>query len=723
MKPYLVCSALCTLFSVGTLAAQSELILPEKSLQDLDHLKFFEVESKREFEQPRLRTLADGGQPLGALNGATIILSAGHGWLVTNGKWGTQRSNSFGVVEDHSNAETVNQYLIPYLWNAGANVITTRERDLQTAELIETQPINLGPLPSERNPRAFRGKQFVLKAQTADEKTPTSYFYKPLFKKSGHYNITIWLAAPNEGKLPERLVVKIHTVAGTVKSEIFPTEQPGTWKSLGSFYFEAKRDNQAVEISNEGMVTGEALGISAVRFGGGMGTQDGGEGIPSSGKPRWEESGLYYAEFAGFSPDITGAGRRWNAVHAMPRFAEWLAQSSPKGTSVYLSWHTNASLDHTISGISTYIYGVDPWDSVENFSGVPGSERLAYYVHNRVLKDIRLGYNSEWEDVGIITRWLGETNPLSNGETPAMLLENGFHDNPRDAAFILDPKFRDLSARAAYRGLLEYFTNEVPGFTNSTLLPETPTAFSMIPGNGGISISWQAPESRNTEDPDSTKMLLGDAASGYRVFTSPNGYTFAGSSVTESTDYLITESSLDWVAVRVCAENEGGRSLPTGTLVASVPKSGKTTPPSVLIVNAFDRLDTGQYREEEGGGLRGIVQEMNSRDYPVLFAEALHELGHAFGSCSDEAFATINTQGVATVIWISGDEESHSADQEALAKLGEFASAGGRVLLSAKNSMILDGVVPGITPLPNVVGTEKSEWLEILRPHLGSALP
>ena len=46
------------------------------------------------------------------------------------------------------------------------------------------------------------------------------------------------------------------------------------------------------------------------------------------------------------------------------------------------------------------------------------------------------------EDVGIITRWLGETNPDSNFKMPAVLLENGYHDNPHDAAYILEPEFQ-----------------------------------------------------------------------------------------------------------------------------------------------------------------------------------------------------------------------------------------------------------------------------------------
>ena len=41
-----------------------------------------------------------------------------------------------GIVEDFNNAEAVNQYLLPYLQNAGADAWTVRERDMNTQMII-----------------------------------------------------------------------------------------------------------------------------------------------------------------------------------------------------------------------------------------------------------------------------------------------------------------------------------------------------------------------------------------------------------------------------------------------------------------------------------------------------------------------------------------------------------------------------------------------------------
>ncbi|TFG70925.1 MAG: hypothetical protein E4H27_05440, partial [Anaerolineales bacterium] len=65
----------------------------------------------------------------GSLAGKTVYISAGHGWHWTSVGWRTQRIVYQGFIEDHNNAEVVDQYLIPYLENAGAKVVPVRERD------------------------------------------------------------------------------------------------------------------------------------------------------------------------------------------------------------------------------------------------------------------------------------------------------------------------------------------------------------------------------------------------------------------------------------------------------------------------------------------------------------------------------------------------------------------------------------------------------------------
>ena len=82
------------------------------------------------------------GQPQGALSGKTVYVSAGHGWQWNGYAWRTQRPpypNSpyeGPIIEDHNNAEAVNQYLLEYLWNAGAQVWPVRERDMNGVTVV-----------------------------------------------------------------------------------------------------------------------------------------------------------------------------------------------------------------------------------------------------------------------------------------------------------------------------------------------------------------------------------------------------------------------------------------------------------------------------------------------------------------------------------------------------------------------------------------------------------
>ena len=76
----------------------------------------------------------------GSLAGKSVYISAGHGWYwnTESEEWLTQRPVWEELVEDFNNAEVVNQYLLPYLYNAGADVWPVRERDLSAHEITIT---------------------------------------------------------------------------------------------------------------------------------------------------------------------------------------------------------------------------------------------------------------------------------------------------------------------------------------------------------------------------------------------------------------------------------------------------------------------------------------------------------------------------------------------------------------------------------------------------------
>lgn len=622
----------------------------------------------------------------GALSGATVYLSPGHGWWFTGGRWTTQRGPWHNLVEDLSNAETVVQYLVPYLENAGARVFVTRERDFQTNMVIVEAggpEVTLeGDWQRQQLAGTYNGDQFV--ARTVRGAATSRATFTPEIPEAGYYAVYAWYRPPERGRATRDAQIVIRHTGGETLVPQDQNRDTRTWKYLGTYWFDAGSDAErgAVVVENTGRLRGGPIVVDAVRFGGGMGDWVAEDGT-TSGRPRWEESGLYYAQFMGLDPE--SSTQSFNQVRAMPRYAEWEDEPAEKGRSIYLAWHTNGSADHTMSGISTYIYGENAWGPPSDFTGFPGGDALGSAVHFRVLDAVRSSWDAEWEDVGLICRWLGETNPESNNKMPAALLENGYHDNARDAAYILDPRFRRLSARAAYHGVLSYFVDHVDGFDIDVRLPEPPTHLRVRKsGMNEVEVAWNPPPH------DRGDGVLGDAATGYRVYRSRNGKGFDSGTPVSGTRVVLADFAPGHVEyIRVTATNDGGESLAGETLAISPAELRRTAP--VLLVNGFDRLDRGlNYIDKElfpgDRAERGILSRMNTYDYSIQHARALHHAGFAFDACSNEAVidGQVDLQDYKIVVWILGEESREDAtfDGAERERVAAFLRGGGALFVS-----------------------------------------
>ncbi len=617
-------------------------------------------------------------QPSGALSDASIFLSPGHGWYYSSvlKRWATQRGNNNQLIEDMSNGEAVLQFLTHYLWNAGARVYTCRERDLNTNMVIvdNTDPgfSVSGTWAVSSNVSGHYGSNYRWHWVHASETAVARW--TPDIPETGYYAVYIWWPAASDRSIDARFTVR-HT--GGATTWIQNQQRDGkTWKYIGTYHFEAGThpDTGSVELSDLGTNGSQVVVADAVRFGGGMGDVPDNVSGTVSGKPRWEESGRYYAGFAGKSDWAS-----YGTVSAMPRYAKWEAESWEAGKCAYVSWHSNAGGG---SGTSTYAYSSDGWDGA--FDGVAGGDKLRNYIHDEVVNDIRAGWDAGWTNRGKHTADFGELNPNNNNEMPAALIEVAFHDLAADAEDLLDPNFRRLVARAVYQGIVKFYVSEVPGFTNSTLLPEPPTNLRVgnFPG-GDVAVLWDPPPY------DTGNGLFGDPATGYRVYRSTDGKGFDNG--TDVTGTSLTVSGLTPGEVyyfRVTAVNAGGESFPTETLAVRVHSEG--TPP-ILIVNGFDRIDgSANIREDDPYSSRplqrGYLWLMNTYDYVIAHAEAVAANGGSFDSCSNEAVidGQVSLGNYDIVLWILGEESTADStfDSVEQAKVTEFLDAGGRLFVS-----------------------------------------
>lgn len=613
------------------------------------------------------------GQSGGSLSGKSVFLSAGHGWYYSTatGSWITQRGNTNSIVEDFTNAEAVNAFLVQFLWNAGAGVYTCRERDVNTSEQIvdngTTGYSDSGGWTTSTSTANYYGTDYRVCLVSTTGGAEAGWTFTP--SAAGVYSVYSWYTGGSNRSTDARYTIHHH---GGETEVILNQQRDGfTWKHLGQFFFDPADSPvfRNVTLSNLGSDTTKYVIADAVRFGGGMGSISDGGSV--SGRPRWEESGYYYAPYMGCDTCVS------NTVSTMPRYAKWENESWED--SIYFSWHTNAPDPGT--GTSTFVYTSGEWG--DPFEGVEGSEELQDYVHAEIMNDIRQGYDSGWSDRGQWTADFGEINPYHNDEMPACLIEVAFHDTPADANYLKDPKFRMISARAIYQGFEKFFAWK--DGRSPHLLPEPPGDLRLInQGSGTVRASWSAPPF------NSGNGLLGDAADSYRVYVSQDGYGWADGVVVAGTSYDLTGLAAgEVVYVRVSAINAGGESFPSPVVAAQVPDSG--TQPPLLIVDGFDRIDRSMLLPQWdsvalGTNLRTRLDHMNTYAFMREHAESAALFGCGFDGAVNEAVAAgiVSMAGYQAVDWICGEEstsdETFSSQEQT--RVSAYLDGGGGLFVS-----------------------------------------
>lgn len=608
-------------------------------------------------------------QPIGQLNGATVWLSAGHGWLYDK-RWRTyktQRGNTFGVVEDFSNIEMINYHLLKYLYNAGANVWTVRERDMNENEVIVDNDHKngtyqeIGAWETSRT-RGYRSKTYRYAISKRNE--TAAAIFQPNIPKDGLYWVSVHYVAGINRSVDTRY--KIIHAGGESHISINQETHGGTWVYLGQFYFEKGKKGKVI-VTNESTETGQAIVADAVRFGGGLGNVPDCSYGKTSREPRFEEAAKYYAQFQGF-PDCT------NDVTIRPKYAEWELE---KGTwkerknAIYLSWHSNGNGG---SGTETYVH---------SYKKVKGSRMLQNLIHDQLIKDIQHGYDKQWKDRGKKAADFGELRGLKN--MPGVLLEIGFHDHNKDAKALTEPDFRNLVARGVYKGIVQYFAKK--SGKRPIYLPEPPThLIAQNKTNGSIEISWKAPRFGG---------IFGHRATAYKVYISRNGKGFSNGKIVNENSYVFETPEEGTVYYfRVTALNDGGESFPTTVIAVRTPSRGLVEVP-FLIVDGFDRLDRNlavivNERSPKfaplGKTRRLFIEQMNNFDYSTQHAKSLAANGKAFDGASNEAVADrmIQLSNYSVVDWFLGRESSKdkTLDKKEQVLLKKYLENGGNLIIS-----------------------------------------
>ena len=563
-----------------------------------------------------------GGTPAPqGLEGRHIALWQSHGryFEQRTERWEWQRAPTFQTTEDLFTQSFVLPFLIPMLENAGAVVLTPRERDTQPLEVVvDNDPAfteardgmmrRCGMYAEEGRwedaGTGFADAKAVYDAEDNPFRMGTARKVRTVSPASSVFSQAQW-----NGDLPEEgryaVYVSYKTVPGstdgahyTVRhrggtSEFLVNQRigGGTWIYLGTFEFD--KGGGLVTLDNvtpEGRTyrRNEYVTADAVRFGGGMGKIARGE--QTSGMPAYLEGAMYAMQWAGFD------GRQLkdeplDYTNDYARRGAWVRQLSggssvnPKyrgglGIPVDLSlaFHTDAGTtpnDSIVGTLAIYTLLCDNKPELDDGTSRTQCRDFAALLQDQVVSDLRAQADSKWSRRQLWNRSYSECRTTG---VPGMILELLSHQNFADMKYGLDPSFRFLVSRAVYKGMLKFLAER---YGRKYVVQPLPVQDFAVTLDGDEAVLRWAPTPDTLEPTAAPKRYL--------LYTRIDDGAFdLGQDVGEALSCRVEMEPGHLYSFRIVAVNGGGRSFPSETLSAGRPVRGGGEP--VLVVNHFTRL-------------------------------------------------------------------------------------------------------------------------------------
>ena len=631
-------------------------------------------------------------QPTGALTGVVVYAAAGHGWTAGDTAWFLQRPLLWSMIEDYGNIDQLN-YFVNFAFNAGATVVPFRPVGWQPIEIVmdisDPNVTYTGSWTDGTGTKYYGAGYKWTSASTTETATArftptittTSFYPVFCFTPPGTNRVLQTYRVAHNGGISE--VAVDHRLVGN------------GWVWLGNYYLVAGENNY-VEITNLATETGVIV-ADAIRWGDGVGDIVRPGPGTVSGYQRDEECARYWAESelgnhaTGFDSNIWHVSGQSDQDDNVRTAAKWAreANQEPAGgvlvdryKRIYLEFHSNASSGAargqtclvTDLGATTYQvqYATALSNEVDADMAIAGSE-FEYAWYDRVSVYGTGSYGA------ICT-------PANGDEFDATIIEVAFHDNETDTKLLRDDRVRAALGRASVHGIIKFLHSLSGSTVPLNFAPDTPRDFRVIDaGSGNVTLSWVAPLVDGAR---------GDAATGYVVYQSSNGYGFGNPIILGN----VLTTTISGVPVgetryfRIAATNAGGESMPSEVLAVRRPDTGTA---NILIVNGFDRLrrqinPTTTFTQPPAyAGLtieRQKWRESNAFDYIVEHAEALAASGYGFASTTNDAVVTgtVVLTSYDAVLWILGTESTEDATFSSTeqTKVTTFLQGGGGLFVS-----------------------------------------
>lgn len=604
-------------------------------------------------EKQRFVTRADVPQaPLG-LDGKNIALWQSHGWYFEPklNRWEWQRARDFQTVEDLYTQSYVMPFLMPMLENAGAYVMSPRERDTNKVEIIAD------------NDNALAQGIFATTGQWSDSGNAAFGYTKKELRNGDHpfadgtslmthlsgksesTATATWSAdIPQDGKyavyisytsLPRSTAeakYKVYAADGEHNFTINQRMGGGTWIYLGHFPLK-KGQSRIVELLNSGKNKKDIVTADAVKIGGGMGNvarivkEPRKDGINyeyvSSGYPRFTEGARYFLQWAG-APDSVFTPSDYvndytDDYRCRGLWVNWLAGGSSVlpdreglGIPVDLSFafHSDAGTTMNDSIIGTLgIYSTAGGPAKTNGTDSRVSRDLTNEVMTNIVNDVRATFEPNWTRRGL---WDESYFEARVPEVPAMLLELLSHQNFADMKYGLDPAFRFVVSRAVYKGMLKFLAARDK--RQYVVQPLPVRAFSITStGAAGYRLQWEPMTDKIEESAVPTYFIVEERLG--------NG-AFTPIATVHDTYFDVAVDDSEIHSYRIIAGNDGGRAFPSEVLaLCNIPDSKGC----VTVVNGFTRVSAPDWFD--AGKLAGFY---DAKDHGVPYVSDISYIGSQF---------------------------------------------------------------------------------------------
>lgn len=388
-------------------------------------------------------------EPQGPLAGLVVYVSAGHGYLLHRRhhdgpplKWGLQRQAWYGIIEDLYTAAFVADQLAPKLEAAGATVVALRERDRHG----EAWVVDDGDRSADASFTAV-GWQGVVYDDLATGGAASRIAaggiatWTVTVPETGHwYLYTRWVEADDQD------AQAIYTVvAGDVVSEVVVDQRAhgGHWVKLLNA---SLPEGTPIDITLSGS-GGAPMSADAVRLGGGTLLWAPEPEYVLRQHPNFDVSFAHQHDHLG-GPEAIGIYPCGNPRSDMRLRPNWVSWASPEGEeALFLSIHTNGG-----RGEGAMVFaGID---STPPTPPRPGSEALAAEVEQHMVAAGRT-IDPTYATDGWRHGDYSEISPLHNS-LPAALVELAFHDHPKDAARLRDPRMQAALAEGIVQGVVAW---------------------------------------------------------------------------------------------------------------------------------------------------------------------------------------------------------------------------------------------------------------------------